>query len=101
MAEPTFVYDVHDPTTRGLESTAAWRSFLAWMRGQRMNPNQTRRIELYDLDGTWFARTVEYTQARQGGRLLDPATRDWVTHTSTYVIAGPPPSEIPVGGARG
>ncbi|OPG13665.1 hypothetical protein [Microbispora sp. GKU 823] len=75
MAEPTptFVYDSRDPDTHGLEGTPAWNRLLDWMRTQHMTPEETRRLELYDLHGQWFARTLEYTPGRMGGRLFVPA----------------------------
>ncbi|MFI7630234.1 hypothetical protein [Microbispora rosea] len=91
MAEPTFVYDSRDPDTRGLEDTPAWHTLLDWMRTQRMNPDQTRRLELYHLNGQWFARTLEYTEAQRWGRLFVPHAGEYVLHTSTYVLNSPPP----------
>ncbi len=96
---PVLVYDATNPDQRHIESTPAWQALLAWMRTQHIDPDQTRRLEVYDLHGTWYAKTVEYTPARRGGRLVDPAAEDHVTHTSTYVLNSPPPA-VPYGGAR-
>lgn len=92
MTDPIFVYDSRDPATRGREDTPWWGEVLAWMRANRMDPNQTCRIEIFDLDGAWFARTVEYTQALRGGKLCDPVAWEPVAHRSTYVLDGPPPA---------
>lgn len=83
---PLAVYDVHEDNWIGLTGPERSR-MCGWLREQGIEPNDTRRVEIYLLD-CLFARVVAYATMSEvpGGHGCE-----FVTRTYTVGISSMPP----------
>lgn len=84
---PLAIYDAHEDNWIGLAGPERNR-MCGWMREQGIEPNDTRRVEIYLLD-CLFARVVAYATNADGDHYGHGC--EFATRTYTVGISSMPP----------
>lgn len=68
------------------------QAFMAWMRSEGMDPNETRRVEVHLMD-TPFAVATVYVRDEQGQKMIDRQREEFVLGEEMVLLSSLPPAD--------